>query len=146
MNTSNYKEPSLSDITLEPPFTFHSPGVTRAFLLYVEIELYAPFKLGHDGGTEKHCIGIFTDVQSLDEFTGVVFGIPYSSLVEWHSYENASCYAYSVEILPLFSGPEHIQKYAAKMRDDILRLLPPTRRPEVRAEINRKIDEALSSK
>jgi hypothetical protein len=112
----------------------------------VEIELYAPFKLGHDGGTEKHCIGIFTDVQSLDEFTGVVFGIPYSSLVEWHSYENASCYAYSVEILPLFSGPEHIQKYAAKMRDDILRLLPPTRRPEVRAEINRKIDEALSSK
>lgn len=146
MNTSNYKEPSLSDITLEPPFTFHSPGVTRAFLLYVELELYAPFKLGHDGGTEKHCIGIFTDVQSLDEFTGVVFGIPYSSLVEWHSYENASCYAYSVEILPLFSGPEHIQKYAAKMRDDILRLLPPTRRPEVRAEINRKIDEALSSK
>lgn len=146
MNTSNYKEPSLSDITLEPPFTFHSPGVTRAFLLYVEVEVYAPFKIGHDGGTYKHCIGIFTDVKSLDEFTGVVFGIPYSSLVEWHSYENASCYAYSVEILPLFRGTEHIQQYAAQMRHDILQLLPPTRRPEERAEINRKINEALSSK
>ncbi len=145
MNNTEHKNKSLLGLDT-PPITFHSPGVTRAFLLYVELDLYAPFKLGHDGGTEKHCIGIFTDVKSLDEFTGVVFGIPYSSLVEWHSYKSASCFAYSVEILPLFRGSEHIQKYAAQMRDDILRLLPPTRRPEVRAEINRKISEALSSK
>ncbi len=145
MNNTEHKNKSLLGLD-NPPITFHSPGVTRAFLLYVEQEMYAPFKLGHDGGTEKHCIGIFTDVKSLDEFTSVVFGIPYSSLVEWHSYKSASCFAYSVEILPIFSGPEHIQKYAAQMRDDILRLLPPTRKPEVRAEIDRKISEALSSK
>jgi len=145
MNTSNYKEPSLSDITLEPPFTFHSPGVTRAFLLYVEVEVYAPLKIGHDGGTYKNCIAIFTKINELDEFTGRVFGIPFTS-IGGLEHPHVSCSAYSVESIPLFNGIENIQKYAAKMRKDILQLLPPTRRPEEREEINRKINDALSSK
>lgn len=145
MNTSNYKEPSLSDITLEPPFTYQSPGVTKAYLLYVELDVYAPFKLGHDGGKEKHCIAIFTNVNELDEFTGRVFGIPFTSIGEWES-TYASCFAYSVESIPLFKGIENIQKYAESMRDDILQLLPPTRRPKERAEIERKVSETLASK
>jgi hypothetical protein len=145
MNTSNYKEPSLLDMTIEPPFTFQSPGVTRAFLLYVELDVYAPFKLGHDGGKEKNCIAIFTKINELNEFTGRVFGIPFTS-IGGLEHPHVSCFAYSVESIPLFNGIENIQKYAAKMRKDILQLLPPTRRPEVRAEINRKINDALSSK
>lgn len=125
--------------------TFHSPGVTRAYLLYVELDVYAPLKLGHDGGKEKHCIAIFTNVNELDEFTGRVFGIPFTSIGGWES-PSVSCFAYSVESIPLFNGIENIQKMAEYMRDDILQLLPPTRRPKERAELQRKLSEALASK
>lgn len=144
MNNTEHKKQSFLGLDA-PTITFHSPGVTRAFLLYVELDLYAPFKLGHDGGTEKHCIAIFTNVNELDEFTGRVFGIPFTSIGGWEK-PCVSCFAYSVESIPLFNGIENIQKFAEYMRDDILRLLPPTRRPKERAEIERKVSEALASK
>lgn len=144
MNNTEHKNKSLLGLDA-PCINFHSPGVTRAFLLYLELDVYAPLKIGHDGGTEKHCIAIFTNIHDLDEFTGRVFGIPFTSIGGWES-SYVSCFAYSVESIPLFKGIETIQKFAEFMRDDILHLLPPTRRPKERAEIERKISDALSSK
>ena len=115
-------------ISLEPACTFDSPGVTRLFLLYIEEKIYDPFKLGHDGGTSKELIATFTDVYDLNEFTGRVFGVPYLSLTDCFR-QLRGCAQYSVEILPLFQGLEHVKTYADRLREDILRMVPPHLRP-----------------
>ena len=103
---------SISDITLKDPVTLDSPGVQTAYLLYTEEESF----IEHRSFTVEHYIGVFTDFNELNEFTGRVFNVPYICV-----YDNptAPC-PYVVKRLPLFSGMEFVKKYADQLKDDIL--------------------------
>ena len=97
---------------LKDAVTLDSPGVQTAYLLYTEEESF----IQHRSFTTEHYVGVFTDFNELNEFTGRVFNLPYISV-----YDNPTAPCPNVvKRLPLFSGMDFVKKYADQLRDDIL--------------------------
>lgn len=103
---------TYNTLGLKDAVTLDSPAVQTAYLLYTEEESF----IQHRSFTTEHYVGVFTDFNELNEFTGRVFNLPYISVCD---NPMAPC-PYIVKRLPLFGGMDFVKKYADQLKDDIL--------------------------